>query len=291
VATVYLNADTGDNSRTYVQAQSPTTPWLTIAKCNTSATDGDTIILQDSVATYLWTSITFTKGFIIQGQQDDASGAILDGASVAGTWDIPSNKTFSLSKLTIRNIVNPIYGPFWIIGGAPGIVNFESTNCIYKSIKFGSGSNISFLTDFNNAYNGTHTFNRCTFIDMERSGSGVGMFFLSGSGGTINHNLINCTFYWRSGLSSPVAVVTIKGSGTRIATIKNCIMKNDSGATIDVDSGSGGTFTYSYSDFHQMSSVPSGTGVITSDPLFVSVADNNFNLRPTSPCINTGVLI
>jgi hypothetical protein len=31
--------------------------------------------------------------------------------------------------------------------------------------------------------------------------------------------------------------------------------------------------------------------VITTDPLFVDAANSNFNLRPTSPCIDTGVII
>jgi hypothetical protein len=34
-----------------------------------------------------------------------------------------------------------------------------------------------------------------------------------------------------------------------------------------------------------------GTGNIIVDPLFVDLANGNFNLRPTSPCVDTGIII
>ena len=37
--------------------------------------------------------------------------------------------------------------------------------------------------------------------------------------------------------------------------------------------------------------VLTGTGVITDDPLFIDGPNNDLRLQPTSPCIDTGVIV
>ena len=68
-------------------------PWLTIAHAHTTASGGDTIIVNDG--TYTWLDQTFAKALTIQGESTptyDAntltwSGAIFDGAGAELVWN------------------------------------------------------------------------------------------------------------------------------------------------------------------------------------------------------------
>jgi hypothetical protein len=74
-----------------------------------------------------------------------------------------------------------------------------------------------------------------------------------------------------------------------VVTCKNSIFVNATGISFPAyTSGNGIT---SYSCFYSFSTTPTGTGNITSDPLFVDPSNSNFNLRATSPCIATGTLV
>jgi len=74
------------------------------------------------------------------------------------------------------------------------------------------------------------------------------------------------------------------GLGGGSVVMKNTIISATTNQVLDVDPLSQIQISYSLCDTENLE----GTGNIFSDPLFVSPADSNFRLQPTSPCINTG---
>lgn len=74
------------------------------------------------------------------------------------------------------------------------------------------------------------------------------------------------------------------GSGGGHINIINTIISNSIQQVLSADQYSSYNISYSLCDDLNMP----GTGNIFGDPLFVSPADSNFQLQPTSPCINTG---
>ncbi len=68
------------------------------------------------------------------------------------------------------------------------------------------------------------------------------------------------------------------------ANIINCIFSNSRTNVFLIDSLSSCIVSYSLCD----TEILSGVGNIMADPQFISSADNNFNLKYTSPCINMG---
>ena len=78
-------------------------------------------------------------------------------------------------------------------------------------------------------------------------------------------------------------------------TLRNCIYENVSGESLNIKtiSKSGGSITLDsdYSDFHNVTNSSLGSNDIILDPLLVDGANDNFELRPTSPCLGTGILL
>ena len=87
-----------------------------------------------------------------------------------------------------------------------------------------------------------------------------------------------------------VVAGTIKRNKKDNSYVNGAVSQRDINNEIKNGDGTDGT-TATYTDFYQVTSAPSGIGNITSDPLFVDAANGNFNLRPASPCIDTGTLI
>lgn len=292
MATVYLSP-TGSDSYTYAQAQSISTPWQTIGKCNTSATTGDTIICLNG--THTWASVTFTKSFTIQAQTNGS--VIFDAGSTGVVWaDI---YTLSVTGLSFKN--NTGY-----IGGSQASI-------FYKK----------------NLETGAMTFNTCSFENIQlKNDANIGGLFSSGVGfnsaaWTLNvtNCLINVTKSTTNSTSASsligsrqasgsvytltgntICLLGTSGAGTQLdnlfwntSTFTNCsvVMKNNivycPSTAVTWNTGTAFNSTSAtYNDFYQVTSSPAGTGNITSDPLLVDAANGNYNLRPTSPCIGSG---
>lgn len=80
------------------------------------------------------------------------------------------------------------------------------------------------------------------------------------------------------------AYTKVFGRGGGIANVKNCILTGSKGASIYKDQFSTVTMSYCISDVDLLP----GTGNRYGDPLFVNLVNNNFELKPESPCINNG---
>lgn len=276
MATYYIstsgNDTTGDGSSGL--------PWLTISKAHSSAASGDTIIVKSSASTYSFVNQTFTKSLTIQGESTTPSNQVFDGAAASVRWSTSTASiTVTMSYLKFQNATN---NQVFRISAAS---TFSFTSCVFDcSITISTRGSI-FAGEPGGSTIVTYTFKNCEIRGMATSSGSGSKYFFNIENGGLTFTMTGCTVY------AP-AMTAMFNNQTGVAstlTIKNCIFYATTSSPFS--SGSGTTTTATYSDFFQISSSPAGTGNITSDPLFVDAANNNFNLRPTSPCLNTGTLV
>ena len=261
-------------------------PWATISKAHTSASSGDTIICKDG--TYTWVSQTFTKSLTIQAQNNGL--AIFDGAAASVNWTVNTIITLSIVGIVFQNsILSVADNGFFQAGGNTSVLTIS--NCTFKpSLKLPASSAYANYF-YANSYSFALTLTNCLFEDLHSTGGAAANGGLIGTqnSAVVTVTLTNCVL----GLLTATALLQLIaaiGTGSVTLTLKNCIVYNATGSTVNWKTNSV-TTTATYSDFYSITSAPTGTGVITSDPLFVDAAAGNFRLRPTSPCLNTGVAV
>ena len=278
--TWYLNASTGSDT---TGDGSSGNPWLTVGKAHAEAADGDTVILQDSVATYTFADFAFTKGLTLQGQQDDASGAVLDGASAARMWQFTQPFVYIIKNITSQNILGADPYAFYL-GTANTEINFSFINCVFDNVAGYNAATYGMIGAHAIGVYGSFAFTNCLVKNQPHQGN---VFRLHESGGVLSATMTGCTINYKLGGYAPTSVIW------RYPTplvAKNNIVSNYTGSTIYWQTDYSVT-TATYCDFYNITSSPSGTGVITSDPLFIDGPNDDYRLRPTSPCIDTGVLV
>jgi len=290
MATYYINADTGNDGND----GSVGDPWLLFSYAHGQASGGDTIICQDSTATFSFPNLTWAKNLTVQGEQDDASGAVFDGANAARAWTW-TGKTCTVEKITFQNIDGQ-YSAILYLKGASSTVTIK--NCIFRDIKAYADSTARGVIGAKDAgtYNNVIIEN-CLFDDIVARTSGGSFAILTSRNWDVNssYTIIGSTFYFKDTDYGVVGLFRLVASPNMSVTIKNCIISNETGGTIEFDYADATPdqdFYITYSDFFNISNMPAtGTGTITSDPLLVDPVNDNFNLRPASPCIDTGILL
>lgn len=283
MATVYLSP-TGDDSRSYATAQNSATPWATLGKVNSSATTGDTVEM--AAGTYSAENVTFGKNFTINGAalSNGRPTTIINSATTNKQWTL-TGRTVSISRIWFDNVASAD-GYFYFGVGAGGLT---VTNC-YFSITGGMYGSVLSLT----TTSATATFTSCVFY--VNTASAIILFSLYAPGSAVLLSLYNNVFYLNQ-FNTTYGIVYLLSANAGL-TAKNNIMQNQSGvsARFTYNAGSAPTPTISYNCFYAGSGaitfdVGSSVNGITSDPLFVDPANGNFNLRPTSPCLDAGTLI
>lgn len=265
---------------------SSATPWATISKAHTSATAGDTIICKDG--TYTWSSQTFSKSLTIQAQNSGL--AILDGAAGNFNWTFGAI-TISFSGIVFQNLErlgqnNNVFTS----GSSNAIVSFS--RCVFRSITFNatSSGNARLFEIGSNSPACAWTFLSCLFNDPRRITAPYISLFQAAHNtvhDTCSLTLRGCVVY----LATAIDII-LKGEGGNRLTLnlKNNIFSNFTGATVAIRDGGSYTETISNNCYFNLTPLTDAAAV-TSDPLFVDAAGDNFNLRPTSPCLNTGTLV
>lgn len=283
MATVYLNAATGNDANSYAQAQNPATPWLTPGKVQTSATTGDTVIM--AAGTYTYASVSFTKAFTWVGAalSNGVPTTVLDGANANAQWGFNGGTT-QLSNILFQNVTVSSAGSAFCLTNATTTATF--TSCMFKNI---TNTNAGGFLFYNFSTNSILNFTGCAFFNCYTSATNATSctFFSSNGAGSVI-NITNCTFVWTTTPNVTTAIFRLSAAATEIVG-KNSIFRNATAnsypyrtAAIDV--------TATYCCFNGWTNNPAGTGNITSDPQFVDAANGNFNLRATSPCLGTGSL-
>ncbi len=270
---------------------SPYTSWATAATSIQTAVDfassGDLILVDDGLYT-LTSNISITKAITLRSQNGKTS-AIINGNNVTRCVYI-NNTNAVVDGFTISNGYNP--GGF---GGGVDIASggtLQNCNIINSQARDGGGVAI----DNNGLVQNCSVFgNRAD----NNSGSGYGGGVRLLSGGTIR----NCLVYgnssvalggginiWDAGTIQNCTIVNNNApNGGGVRCRGNSVMQNSisyfNGTTNWVTDGS----SYSFSNNCTTPALPSGTGNITSDPLFVNYTTGDFHLLSSSPCINTGI--
>ena len=275
MATVYLNAATGNDANTYAQAQNSATPWLTLGKVQTSANTGDTVNL--TAGTYTWADITFTKSFTWIGAAtvNGMPSTIINGAAANVRW-LFGGITSSFSRMWFKNIINTSVNTGSFESNAINN-NTSFVSCVFSDIALTNLANYALFREYQIGTN-TVTFTGCLFYNIGLAGAGAARF-LTTNNTTVS--FINCTIY-NSIINAGWTYNYIGGAG--VGTFKNCIIYHDTSVVLTAYGG-----TLSYSCVYPMT-LPAGTGNLAADCLFVDKANNNFNLRSTSPCIDMGTL-
>lgn len=265
------------------------TPWLTVSKAFNSSAANDTIWCVASGGNTTLASQTWTSNRTIRGYPAGTRAA-LDAAAGNADWILNSTFTLTMIDLVFQNVVKGATGVGLFGSTYNNTWTWNFTNCIFKTITVKSGNPIfgHGQTDGGGAYNLTD----CLFDDIIEDGAAANsaLSFSVNATNTRVYTLTNCTFSFRTTGSTALDYIWYQaGSGAVTVIYKNCIIR----CAVAKNHNLGGTFTNSatYSDFYQVTGAPSGTGTITSDPLFMDDVNRNFNLRPSSPCIDTGVIV
>lgn len=280
MAEYFINADTGDDIG---GDGSVGNPWETFAKANTEASNGDTVNVMAATATYAFASLTI-KALIVQGAS--AATSVFDGGGAAAKWDLNDvGVSVVLNDLTFRNATTVADGGcFRLFGGTDNSWTFE--RCITTDMDIIAGGPVrkGGLIQFKNTGSGcSFTLIACAISNIVISGTHG--YIVSNSDGNADNtiDITGCSIYLKESGATQVTSIT---KAPMTVTWKNSIVMDKVSIAIG-----NSTNVATYSDFHNVTGSPAGTGVITVDPLFVDPDNENFNLRPASPCIDTGVLV
>lgn len=288
----YLNADTGNDT---TGDGSSGNPWLTVAKAYTSASDGDTIYLQGSTANYTFPNQLFAKSLNIRGVEGDATEVVLDGSAFVRRWYTNGNEdvVLDIRWVTFYNITTEGAGTYRnTIAG----YNLTVSNCIFRKIINSSASgNAGVAGIVGTEYAGTAsplaiTIQNNLFYELEGGTPNLYISLHNNGGADTGYvRWYNNTVYADGSYTTPVMFVCNTVASVDFE-VKNNIFYATSSTAMPV-SGSALDDKFNYNLTYNCTNVPDGTGNITSDPLFVDAANDNFNLRPSSPCIDTGTII
>jgi len=288
--TFYINADTGDNGND----GSSSSPWETLAYAHGQASADDTIICQNSTATFSFATITFVKNLTIKGESDDASGAVFDGAGESRRWSW-TTYTCTIEKITFQNVDGRYTSILGVVGTG---TTLTIRNCVFKDLLAytdSTGRGVIGASSYGDYI--SITIENCLFYDIVARTSGGNYAILTARGWDVNssYTITGCTFHFKDTDYTNAGLFRLESSSAISVTIKNCIVSNETGGTIHFDNNDttpNQVFDITHSDFFNISNLPTtGTGTITTDPLLVDSNNANFKLRQTSPCLDTGIII
>jgi len=291
LATYYIATTGNDSTGTGTVGN----PWLTIGKAHTSSASGDTVNM--AAGTYTWSSSqTFSKNITYVGPTVTSGlpTAIVSASAASVLW-YASGFTATFQNVWFKSAGMSDYGIFDFLTTASYWV---FTNCAFSDLISTAGANRAIFNNIRSATGATvvcgYTLTNCLVFNCTGASGASANYFSNGHGG-MTYTITNCTFYSNVSAATTLHFVSTNqfdsSNGNSTMTLKNNIVWNAATSTAWSGGNTITTYAGSSNDLLGYSSLPTLTSTISSDPLFVDVASNNYNLRPTSPCIDTGVLI
>lgn len=275
MATYYINADTGDDT---TGDGSQGNPWLTFNHTVDNSNADDTIYCQNSTALYVFTDKSIGAR-TVEGQSVDGVRFHSNGLSVSEGWTSSSNELAVVKNITFTDIISTGSHGRTFSCGSSGEFKFQ--NCVFKNL---SGAAFLYLRGTNR----TFTLESCIIYGLSTGH----IFKKDGTSSNGVYNITNCLIH-----HSTTDMLSCKifgdSNGTVTFNITNTIFYNNQGGSAN-NGNTNGIYNFNYNCYSSGYSFSflSGTNNLTdTDPLLIEPDNNNYNLSPSSPCIDAGTLI
>lgn len=308
MATYYV-ATTSNNGSDSNDGTSSSTPWLTIGKANTSATNGDTIYLIGHATEYIpFAEVYFTKGFIFKAYNktearewtkgDTYPKPKIGNAILSGNYGFyiqtSASLLFEFHNVWFNNLSTRWLLTYELNGQSLGS-RWKLYNCDFSGITLnGGGSLFLSSTSATTAEDPGFWLIDCKIWDIKCDNSTERIITASYVG---YNRMDNCTVYLKDqGAANTLGYFWyLQQGGSGRVVINDSIIRSER------------AFQFTYSDSSASDTYLNVNGLamsgihttycpnlparvdITADPEFVSPGSNppNFNLNPTSPCLGT----
>lgn len=310
MATFYINADSGNDTTGTGTASAP---WLTFIKAHDEASDGDTIVAQASAATYTFATKTLSKSFTLKA--DKPGDAVFDAGGSAVRWfQNSSTLTNIVQNIWFQNgIPNATQDPIFCFAHPSGnnVSTWKFHGCKFDDFEITTTSVVSngkrgglIGARLQATYNSFLELRGCSISRITTWGSSPEKATLFGFD-NFNTTIAQTSFDFNgvaisipaSGSTAISQIFSGRGGTAKIKQLKNIAV-----STTD-STGYGYAFASDIitdACFHNITSVPSGTNIITDDPLFVDPDTGNLDLQHNgfpdshadqvkSPCIDIGI--
>lgn len=282
MATYYIR---GDGNDTTGDGLTPATAWLTMSKAVSSSTTGDTITVVGGFGNLTFATQSFATARTVVG----SASPVMDGAAANVSWS--ADITLDVTGIQFQNANRNSFADIFDNTGT-AVMTF--TNCIFTGLTTTAARAI-FGKDAVAANGGTFKLVGCLAYNC----TGASLAWFGTVGVTMDFVVYNCTFYSNVADANTPSWYTNVSGGTPAVNfdIRNTLVINDNGVNRAWNVSGAGGVTYTSTvpatvDTVGYTSLPAGlSGSIAVDPLFVDAAGSNFNLRPTSPVIDIGVVI
>lgn len=293
MATWYVSNDSGNDS---TGDGSEGSPYKSINKAASVATQGDTILVESSASGYGYTNGTDWGGFHIKGidEPDLKNGtyAMIDGSGNTGRIDLDANGvTSTIENFYIKDSIPSI--TLFDYYSATGAVDFIFKRCIFDNISLAPNNNgrNGLIGRYSSGEPSVDSidvlFENCSFINLY-GGGWVAFPILTP---TMTVTFRNSTFYFDSSITTPLDSI-VKGSTNydNYVYFYNCIIDNQQGTTLEVYDGADDDYLVikntCYRDLSKANA--DETANVEANPLFVDVTNNDFRLQTGSPARNIG---
>ena len=279
MATYYISVS-GSNGNPGTLAS----PWATLAYAYDTSTTDDTLHLM--AGTHTFVSDTLTSRTI---EGDSATTTIVDGGGAGELrWSVGEvtiqDLTFTNMKRTASLSQMPPFSCF---------TNSVFNRVIVHNIEVGGGNhNYAGYGVWNGSDSTSMTLNGCLIYNIKKGASTYAAIMSATNTADPDMTFRNCTIEVEniSTLALTHIVANNQQYSSKTPTFTNCIIYNSTGGAVDVSEANrfSSTYTCWRGTFNE---AVTGTGNITSDPLFIDAANRDYRLRPASGCIDSGVMI